>query len=148
MAFQAITAGNIRGMAAIRGEPEIKNAVTGAMMLIISPLHRETASTAIMMVVLTTGPVKYTERFFKNWLAMQMASSNAVCINCFVEIFIMTPPEIINQYKRMEKKKQQKTRKSQNKNLVFFLQVCYNRIMTVGIYGINSYIDVKTIPKQ
>ena len=78
-------------MAAIRGDPEIKKAVTGAMILIISPLHNPTASTAIMIVVLTMGPVKYTERFLKNWLAIHMARSNAVCINCLVEIFISPP---------------------------------------------------------
>ena len=60
------------------GEPEIKNALTGAMTPIKIPLHSPTASTARMMVVLTMGPVRYTERFLKNWLAMQTANSRPV----------------------------------------------------------------------
>lgn len=77
-AFPAMMAGNIRGMAAMIGEPEMKNAVMGATMLMKSPLHKLTASTAIMMVVFTIGPVTYTDRFLKNWLAMQTASNRAV----------------------------------------------------------------------
>ena len=57
MAFPAIMAGNIKGMAAIMGEPVKKNAVMGAMMLRSSPLKRPTESTAMMMVALTMGPV-------------------------------------------------------------------------------------------
>jgi hypothetical protein len=86
--FPPITAGNIRGIAAMMGEPDIKKAVMGAITLIKSPLHKPTARTAIMIVVFTTGPVIYTERFLKNWLAIQMASKRAVWASCLVDNFI------------------------------------------------------------
>ncbi len=76
-------------MAAIMGEPVKKKAVTGAMMLNSNPLHNPTDKTARMMVRFTIGPVMYTDRFLKYWLAIQMVRSSAVCTNCLVVIFIM-----------------------------------------------------------
>lgn len=130
MAFPAITAGNIRGMAAIMGEPDMKKAVTGAMMPIKRPLQSPAASTAIIMVVLTIGPVTYTERFLKNWLRIQTASKRAVCARLLVDNFIKFLLFLV-QYKREKIKIQYPV-----KNLVFFFRVCYNRKMTVSMFGI------------
>ena len=73
-----IITGMIAGIAAIMGDAVIKNAVTGAITEIIIPLKSPTERTAMIIMVLTIGPVMYTDRFLKNWLAMQRASKSAV----------------------------------------------------------------------
>ncbi len=112
------------------GEPDMKKAVMGAMMPIKRPLQSPAASTAIIMVVLTIGPVTYTERFLKNWLRIQTASKRAVCARLLVDNFIKFLLFLV-QYKREKIKIQYPV-----KNLVFFFRVCYNRKMTVSMFGI------------
>lgn len=57
MQLPIIIMGITAGIAVIIGDAVIKYAVMGAMMEMIRPLKSPTASTAIIMIVLTIGPV-------------------------------------------------------------------------------------------
>lgn len=72
-----ITHGMMSGIADIMGLPVIMKDVTGVITDMAIAAHKPAVRTQIIRQVLIIGPVIYTDRFLKNWLTMQIASSKA-----------------------------------------------------------------------
>jgi hypothetical protein len=76
--------GMIHGTALISGFPVIKKAVTGVIIDRISAQLNPAIMTHSIRHRLMIGPVIYTLKFLKNWLAMQIARRIALMAICLV----------------------------------------------------------------
>ena len=71
------------------GAPVINCEVKGAIKPIVAPLQKPQLNVAMIKTVLTSDPVIYTEAFFRNWVKIHSAKSNAVLSSVFTLIFKM-----------------------------------------------------------
>ena len=82
--FPSMMRGMIQGTALISGFPVIRNAVTGVIIDKISAQLKPAIMTHNIRHRLMIGPVIYTLKFLKNWLAMQIARRIAPMAICLV----------------------------------------------------------------
>ncbi len=89
IALPTIMQGIMIGIALMRGFPVMINAVIGVIIDRMIAHGRPAVRTHIIRHAFMMGPVMYTDRFLKNWLAMQIARRIAAYASDLVLNFFM-----------------------------------------------------------